>query len=386
MISPYDSQYARSQVLDVTLSSEAQVDASTAQEHSFARRLFELKGEPTPRNKRSLAARTMVWLIWLYVLGVAGTWLALRYGGDRWWFATLMLFGPRWIYGLPLVLLLPLAIAVRRRLLWPLGFSVVILVGPIMGCCVPWSTFVRSDEPVIRVLTWNVQNDFVNSEKLAALINNSKPDIVALQECHTDLQLVWPAGWHVHRQGRLVTGSLHPISAIQVSKRRWPPSKWPPDNALRCVIQTPNHRIGFINVHLRTPRQGLQEVLSRRTFIDLSKRSSVMNEIEYRRLECEELVGWIGEFSEPVVIAGDFNMPTDSSIYRQSWSKYSNAFSAAGVGFGHTKSTAVLAWQYRSRIDHILTGPGWRPCGCWVGPNLGSDHLPLIADLGWDGP
>ena len=33
------------------------------------------------------------------------------------------------------------------------------------------------------------------------------------------------------------------------------------------------------------------------------------------------------------------------------------------------------------RIDHVLTGDGWRCRRCWVGPDVGSDHLPLLADL-----
>jgi endonuclease/exonuclease/phosphatase (EEP) superfamily protein YafD len=33
------------------------------------------------------------------------------------------------------------------------------------------------------------------------------------------------------------------------------------------------------------------------------------------------------------------------------------------------------------RIDHILAGHGWRCRRCWVGPNIGSAHRPVIADL-----
>ena len=33
------------------------------------------------------------------------------------------------------------------------------------------------------------------------------------------------------------------------------------------------------------------------------------------------------------------------------------------------------------RIDHILAGPGWRCGRCWVGPDVGSPHRPLLADL-----
>jgi len=385
MILPNDSQHARFESLGATLSSDAQVDLRTARQHRVVQRLVELSDAPPLRNKPAVTGRTVAWFVWLYVLAVAGTWLVLWHGGDQWWVATLMLFGPRWIYALPLVVLVPAALAMRRRLLWPLALSAVILAGPVMGFCVPWKTFGLAKEPTIRVVSWNVRGNCASSVVLAALIDETNPDIVALQECHADLSLEWPAGWHVHRQGRLVTGSRHPIGSVDSSQRRWPPSQWPPDNALRCVIDTPDHRIGFVNLHLGTPREGLSAVLSRRTLLSPSKSDALTESITCRRLESEELDGWIHQFSDPVVIAGDFNMPADGVIYRRMWSKYANAFSTAGLGFGHTKQTKVVGCQYGSRIDHILAAPGWRPCRSWVGPDLGSDHLPLIADLRWDG-
>jgi endonuclease/exonuclease/phosphatase family metal-dependent hydrolase len=346
-----------------------------------------MNGKPRRQFKPSRASQIATWAVWLYVLGVAAAWLILWQGGDRWWFATLMLFGPRWIYALPLIVLVPAAVRLRRRLLLPLALSAVVAVGPIMGFCVPWPALGRSAEPTLRVLSWNVQEHAADTATLAALMAATNPDVVALQECcATCQQPEWPAGWNVHRHGLLVTASHYPLQVVASSQRRWPPSEWPPTNALCCVIQTPNHRIRFINLHLRTPRQGLAEVLNRRTLISPSQRHALDDEIEYRRLESEELQAWLDQFPDPRVIAGDFNMPVDSAIYRQTWSRYGNAFSAAGLGWGHTKHTEVPGWQYGSRIDHILTGPGWRPCRSWTGPESGSDHLPLLADLVWIGP
>ena len=33
------------------------------------------------------------------------------------------------------------------------------------------------------------------------------------------------------------------------------------------------------------------------------------------------------------------------------------------------------------RIDHILTTPDWSIAECRVGPDLGSDHLPVMAEV-----
>ena len=63
------------------------------------------------------------------------------------------------------------------------------------------------------------------------------------------------------------------------------------------------------------------------------------------------------------------------------WDDYTNAFSKAGFGFGETRWTTMRGITFGVRIDHILTNEHWRPQRCWVGPDVGSDHLPVIADL-----
>jgi hypothetical protein len=49
----------------------------------------------------------------------------------------------------------------------------------------------------------------------------------------------------------------------------------------------------------------------------------------------------------------------------------------AGWGYGYTRPSRY-PWF---RIDHILASPEWVFTRCWVGPDLGSDHLPLIAEV-----
>jgi endonuclease/exonuclease/phosphatase (EEP) superfamily protein YafD len=101
-----------------------------------------------------------------------------------------------------------------------------------------------------------------------------------------------------------------------------------------------------------------------------------------RWYESSSLHGWIGSFPETnKIIAGDFNLTVDSPIYREIWSNYRNAFSDSAYGYGYTKFTKINRFRYSARIDHVLSTPGLRPVRARVGPDLGSDHFPLIADF-----
>jgi endonuclease/exonuclease/phosphatase (EEP) superfamily protein YafD len=78
----------------------------------------------------------------------------------------------------------------------------------------------------------------------------------------------------------------------------------------------------------------------------------------------------------PLLLGGDFNVPPDHAAMAALSSSYRFAFEDAGWGYGYTRPTRY-PWF---RIDHILASPDWIFTRCWVGPDVGSDHLPLIAE------
>jgi vancomycin resistance protein VanJ len=81
----------------------------------------------------------------------------------------------------------------------------------------------------------------------------------------------------------------------------------------------------------------------------------------------------------PVLLVGDFNTPPESAIFRRVWAGYADAFSDAGWGWGYTFWTRLAA----VRIDHVLVGRGGRATSCRVGPDVGSPHRPVVADVAW---
>jgi len=307
-------------------------------------------------------------------------WLALRFGGDRWWLATVILFGPRWFCALPLAILGPAAAIWRRALLRPLAAAAIVVLWPIMGLCLPWARILPAQGPALRVLTCNTDGR-ADAQALLRMVQSETPDVVALQECRGGVEYQWPAGWNVLRHGELLVASRYPLREIRYVSGRRLGHVWPRSNLLQCTLALPGREVAFCCVHLPSPRYGLAGVLDRKTLLSPG-RAGLIAEQEGERLQQAEAAAQLArDISMPLVLAGDFNMPTDSTIYRKSWAAFRNAFSWSGFGFGHTMRPAIRGWRYGIRIDHILAGRDWRPRRCWVGPDVGSEHLPLVADL-----
>jgi endonuclease/exonuclease/phosphatase (EEP) superfamily protein YafD len=312
----------------------------------------------------------------LYAAAVVGLCLLLYLASDRWWGATLTLFGPRWLCALPLAVLLPAAAVGRRRVLLGLLAAVtLVLLFPLMGLCVPWAAPFRPAcrGPTVRVLTCNVHGRELDPDPLAALIASAQPDVVALQTWSARYEAaVFPSGdWNIRQVGQLCLASRRPIRSAELLDD--PDLAHNGSAAGRFEVETPAGNVVFVSLHLASPRDGLEDVIrSRGLHGDRLAANS-----DLRRRQTEKVVRWLDPGASPLLLAGDFNTPPESTTYRQFWSRYTNAFSAAGLGFGPTHFTRHTA----VRIDHILLGPGWHCERCWVGPAVGSPHRPVIADL-----
>jgi endonuclease/exonuclease/phosphatase (EEP) superfamily protein YafD len=85
----------------------------------------------------------------------------------------------------------------------------------------------------------------------------------------------------------------------------------------------------------------------------------------------------------PVVAMGDFNTPTWSPFF-QSFLKTSGLVDASGTGWPATtrfsRRFAKLV-HFGSPVDHILVSRNIEVKRFEVGPDIGSDHFPVFADL-----
>jgi endonuclease/exonuclease/phosphatase (EEP) superfamily protein YafD len=331
--------------------------------------------ESSRPGRRPRARILLTVLSLLYAAATVGLCLLLYLASDRWWPATLLLFLPRWPWALPLAVLLPAAAWRCRRLLWLLAPVLVLVLVGLLGLCLPWQA---SWGPCphghdLRVLTCNVHRHDLDPAALGVLIAATDPDIVALQGWSSgpERRVFAQGDWHAARAGQLLLASRYPIRQVEGLDD---PDFTGGDYAIaRGEVDAPCGTVAVVTLHLSSPRDGLEEAgESHGARVETLEANSAL-----RRRQSAKAARWLEGSTAPLLIVGDFNTPTESTIYQQYWSPYTNAFSASGFGFG----TTFFTRRAGVRIDHVLTGPGWRCRRCWVGPSVGSPHHPVLADL-----
>lgn len=300
--------------------------------------------------------------------------------GDEWVPATVFMFSLRWLLLIPAVALLPVVAVLRRRALVPLVLALAVIVGPVMGLCIPIGA-PSSDATgaQVRVLTCNLHHAPLIPGSLESLIASDAPDVIALQEWQraAPLNKHFPTEWYTVRSQSHFLASRYPIRNVAPVGND---SSGEQVSATVCEVELPDGPVALLSLHFASPREALNTAARNRPggwdAVDVNTRRR-WSQSFHVAAAAEEAAARTGG---RVLIVGDFNTPPESTIFRRVWGGYEDAFSVSGWGWGYTffetRRTAV-------RIDHILVGKGGRAIRCRVGPNIGSPHLPVIADVCW---
>lgn len=94
---------------------------------------------------------------------------------------------------------------------------------------------------------------------------------------------------------------------------------------------------------------------------------------------------WSNSISGPAIILGDFNTTHWGHAFGKLMADTALINSQRGHGIGATWPTGALT-LIRIPIDHCLHSPHLRTVTRRVGPDLGSDHRPLLIELAWAQP
>jgi endonuclease/exonuclease/phosphatase (EEP) superfamily protein YafD len=304
--------------------------------------------------------------------------LCVWFLADRWWLATVFLFGPRWVLVLPLAILLPAALLWDRPLLAPLLVAALVALGPVIGLHTGWRRLFVSPDPArdLRVMTFNTEGGRGMSWTPTGVLEGLEVDIAALQECAPAIaeRVGTLEGWYTDARAGACLISRFPILAVAQMERDVFRDAGGAGLVVTYTLAVGDREVRLTNVHLDTPRKGLEAIRAG----DVSEGApilegkSLLREFEHRFAR-----RWVDTLAGPRLVVGDFNSPPESPMFRAHWGDWQNAFDLVGVGLGGTRLNGWI----RARIDHILADDQWTVVRSRLGPDLGSDHAPLLADV-----
>lgn len=233
---------------------------------------------------------------------------------------------------------------------------------------------------MITVMTLNVGNGLARPEQLVAWLKVHGMDVVGLQELDAGQAAAIERGleseypWMVlHPSGFEGRGLLsrYPLLDHDLPMLR------PGRSDLSARLATPGVETNILVAHPLPPRPGRRGVVA-----DVETSGHIDRIIDLA----------LGE--RPAIVMGDFNMTMRNPLYeRLRSSGLIDAFTSSGRGRGSTfpvRPGKMRSLNHRmhwlplpafTRLDYIWHTTELTTLESWVGPNAGSDHLPLLATL-----
>jgi endonuclease/exonuclease/phosphatase (EEP) superfamily protein YafD len=349
----------------------------------------------TPRPALATDRRRLRWvravkaLALLYPLAMLALTVALRAVGERWWVTTVALYLPRLVFAAPLPAVAVALYGLRlRRWLWTQLPALLLLVFPLLGFVLPWPH--ASGGASIRVLSYNVNSGLGGVDRVVAEIDRFTPDVVLLQEVgHADVfeSLLRERYPTVRVSDQFVLATRYPLSALTSPDRIPLEGKQRSPRFVRYVLDTPLGPVVFYNVHPVSPRDDFaalrgkdgfrRELLSGRVFAGAAAPRIQANS-DLRALQVAAFTEGARRETDPVVVAGDTNLPGLSPVLAKNLAGFTDGFTASDWGLGYTYPNDRRPWM---RIDRIFTTDRLRFTSFQVGDSKASDHLCVVADV-----
>ena len=221
--------------------------------------------------------------------------------------------------------------------------------------------------PTMRVVSFNVQGQNEEYDAVTRFLREVEADVVFLHEANRlweeAISRAAAAGGfgyqqHSSRPERLIFSTLtltgsHPR---EVTSHGWAEGE---ARAMEVVVDLGGTPVTLLGIHPLAPTN------PRRTAL--------------RDAQFGFVAGWARDSGGPTVVTGDFNATP--------WSHVFAPLTDAGLrnsqrGFGLSPSFPVNGNLFtRIPIDHLLHSPHLAVVDRWLGPDLGSDHFPLVVDL-----
>jgi endonuclease/exonuclease/phosphatase family metal-dependent hydrolase len=313
----------------------------------------------------------------LFVLALV-TW-----AGDLWWPATLLEFTPGLAWLAPLAVLAAWNLRARR---WPIAAAhlaiALVILGPLMGLRLPLGRLLaaKPEGTAVRVMTFNRGADRFDPARLMEYLRRERIDVLCFQEpgnppypeiTDPGLRAFFDEGWY-HNPSWTILSRFPLEEEKEPVIGELPAAEFWPGRVDRAVVVHPSGReFRVACVHLPTIRFGLR-------MLRAGQFDQADAFLAWRRRQAEALVATgLTESDLPALVAGDFNAPFSSPMFDRIRGVLHEGFESAGLGYPYTRPAS---WPWIG-IDYVLATPEWAFRSCWVGPDLGSDHRPVVAEV-----
>jgi endonuclease/exonuclease/phosphatase (EEP) superfamily protein YafD len=330
---------------------------------------------------------------WGYVGALVALAIAFRFVGEDAWIVTGLMYLPRALFALPLVFTLPAAVYAGPR--WLLATQVaagLIVLFPLMGLELhPFAPRAAPASAKIRLLSYNVYFGNMGCDAIGREIASHAPDVVLLQaggrRCVRAIAAQDPS-FHVQADREFALATRFTVRDVyHPPDLAGPPAI--PARFVRYTLETPIGVVDLYGVHPYSPRHAFEavrgQVLGDPDDEPRAPEGGTVNvNASTRERQIAAVAGAAASSTNPVVVAGDTNLPGLSRVYAKylGSGSLSDGFAAVGNGFGYT---FPARWKLHlgpwMRIDRILAGPELRFLRFEVGGRDASDHCPVIADI-----
>jgi endonuclease/exonuclease/phosphatase (EEP) superfamily protein YafD len=261
------------------------------------------------------------------------------------------------------ILLGAAALAAILLRLFPVALAALVLVGVNMLVIAPGGTapgVAQPHAPRLRLLVINVQHGNNEYDRVARLIAEADPDVVGL----TELTPAWSSALKTALEpfpsqrlgpegGAYGIGLYSKLPFAAAGIERFPPDGPP---SVVATLALGGERLDVVLTHVHTPFAGGLHVRHLRALTE-----------ERERL------------GDRLAVCGDFNAVPWSQPLRRLTSATGLRSVHDSYGLGGTWPTGIPL--LRVPIDNCLVSEGLIALDRRLGPDVGSDHFPLIVDL-----
>jgi endonuclease/exonuclease/phosphatase (EEP) superfamily protein YafD len=265
------------------------------------------------------------------------------------------------------------------------GVAALVLLGwggaaILVGIPLAWALVVtlpaampRSPVPAaatVRVVVANVEVGNPPTPEAIDWLVATEADLVAIVECteawRSEIERAgWPfaiAGTDEETPGGIGLFSRFPLQEASVSI--------PPEGAFRradAIVETPEGPVRVLAVHPVPPiRSGWAAM---------------------RNDELAALAATVRDSTLPVLVVGDLNETPFGRAYRDLVTTAGLVSARRVSGLAPTWPTQAFGFRVPAwagiPIDHALATGEFTPTALVVGPGLGADHRPIVADFAW---